>query len=351
MNAAAPSRYLSLRVRAVREETADARSLLFDIPAGLAARFAYQPGQFLTLRLPVGGHIVPRCYSMSSAPGQDEGLRVTVKRVAGGCGSNWICDHLKAGDLVDVLAPAGVFTPRGLDGDFLLFAGGSGITPVYSILRAALAGGGGRILLVYANRDVASVIFRAELQGLASAHPQRLQVVHWLDALQGVPSAAQLAALARGWSAAQAFVCGPAPFMAACEAALAQLPMAPERIRVERYASLPDEAAPGAVAGPAGRADPGPGQACAVQARYRGQWLHFDCAAGESVLEAALRANIELPHSCMAGMCASCMCQVESGAVHLRANDALDQRDLDRGWTLSCQALPASPTLTLKFAE
>lgn len=343
------SRYLQVRVRAVCQETADASSLVLDVPPAAQARFAYSPGQFLTLRLPIGDGHVPRCYSMSSAPGLDAGLRVTVKRVAGGRGSNWICDHLKAGDMLEVLPPAGVFTPRSLDGDFLLFAGGSGITPVYSILRSVLAAGGsGRILLVYANRDVQSVIFRAELQALAAAHPERLQVLHWLDVLQGVPAVAQLAQLARGWNAAQAFICGPAPFMSACEAALALLDMAPAQIRVERFVSLPDEvqtaAAPGAAVA-------GPGQACAVEVRYQGQLLRFDCAANESVLEAAQRARIELPHSCMAGMCASCMCQVESGSVHLRANDALDQRDLSRGWTLTCQALPTSPTLTLKFAE
>lgn len=344
----AAARYLPLRVRSVCDETPDARSLVFDIPDALRARFAYRPGQFLTLRLPLGDRVVPRCYSMSSAPGQDDGLRVTIKRVAGGRGSNWICDHVRPGDLVEAMAPAGAFTPGGLDGDFLLCAGGSGITPVFSILRAALAAGGaGRILLLYANRDAASVIFGAELRSLASAHPDRLQVVHWLDVLQGVPSVAQLAALARGWSQAQAFICGPAPFMDACQAALAGLPMAPERVRVERFVSLPDE---GGGVPPADVAD-GPGRACAVEARYRGRLLRFDCAANESVLEAALRARIELPHACMAGMCASCMCQVESGAVHLRANDALDQRDLDRGWTLSCQALPTTPTLTITFAE
>src|SRR5207253_10440476 len=140
-----------------------------------------------TLRLPLQGRHVPRCYSMSSSPAVDDALRVTIKRVNGGRGSNWICDQVKAGDTLQVMPPSGVFTPRTLEGDFLLFAGGSGVTPVFSILRSALAKGSGRICLIYANRDERSVIFRDELNALAGAHPTRLQVIHWLDSVQGVP--------------------------------------------------------------------------------------------------------------------------------------------------------------------
>ena len=234
-------RHHALRVRAVVNETHDAKSLVFDVPPELAALFRYKPGQFLTLRLPVQGRHVPRCYSLSSAPAVDDSLRVTVKRVADGRGSNWICDHVQAGDLVEVLAPSGVFTPRSLDGDFLLLAGGSGITPVLSILRSALLEGSGRITLLYANRDERSVIFRDELKHLAAAYPTRLQVMHWLDSVQGVPSVAQLAELAKPFRHGQAFICGPGPYMDAAMAALQAIEMMPEQIHVERFASLPDE--------------------------------------------------------------------------------------------------------------
>ena len=157
------SRYHALRVRAVVDETHDTKSLVFEVPPALADAFAYQPGQFLTLRLGIDGRHVPRCYSMSSAPGVDDAPRVTVKRVKDGRGSNWVCDHVKAGDTVEVMAPSGMFHPRTLDGDFLLLAGGSGITPVFAILRSVLAKGHGRITLLYANRDEKSVIFKSEL--------------------------------------------------------------------------------------------------------------------------------------------------------------------------------------------
>ena len=234
-------RHHALRVRAVIDETHDAKSLVFEVTPGLASVFDYRPGQFVTLRLPVQGRHVPRCYSMSSAPALDDGLRVTVKRVTDGRGSNWICDRIKVGDSIEVLPPSGVFTPHSLAGDFLLLAGGSGITPVFSILRSALMRGSGRIALLYANRDERSVIFRDELKVLAAAHPTRLQVIHWLDSVQGVPSVAQLAELARPFRQGQAFICGPGPYMDAAVAALQAIEMAPEQIHVERFASLPDE--------------------------------------------------------------------------------------------------------------
>lgn len=345
-----PSRYHPLKVRAVVDETHDTRSLVFDVPPDQASTYRYKPGQFLTLRLNIEGRHVPRCYSMASCPGLDDGLRVTVKRVTGGLGSNWICDHVRAGDTLEVMPPAGVFTPASLAGDFLLFAGGSGITPVFSILRAALAQGSGRIALIYANRDERSVIFREELNALAGAHPDRLQVIHWLDSVQGVPSVAQLAGLARPFRSGQAFICGPGPFMDACVAALAGIEMDAERVHVERFASLPDEETT-AAAQAAASAEPAAVESAQVFIDFAGETHAIGCGGHEAVLDAALRQGLELPYSCQAGMCSSCMCQVTEGSVHMRVNEALDKKDLERGWVLSCQAVPTSPVVKLKFAS
>lgn len=340
------NRYHRLTVQAVTDETPDARSITLAVPEGLADSFRYGPGQFLTLRLAVGGRHLPRCYSMSSTPGLDDALRVTVKRVAGGRGSNWLCSHLRPGDSLEVMAPAGLFTPAGLEGDFVLAAGGSGITPVFSILRAVLARGSGRIRLLYANRDERSVIFRDALQALAAEHPSRLQVIHWLDSVQGTPSVEQLAAFGHGFEAAQAFICGPGPFMDAMATALAGAGLDRERIHVERFVSLPDEeAAPPAVAADA----PPPVEVAEVSLLLDGSEHHFSCGGSETLLDAAERHGIAVPHSCRVGMCASCMCQVEEGEVVLRHNDALDARDLARRWTLSCQATPATARLRVKF--
>jgi 3-ketosteroid 9alpha-monooxygenase subunit B len=327
-------RYHALKVRAVTEETHDAKSVVFDMPPELAETFKYRPGQFLTLRLPVLGRHLPRCYS--------------IKRVTGGRGSNWVCDHVRAGDTLQVMTPAGVFTPASLQDDFLLCAGGSGITPVFSILRSALAHGQGRICLLYANRDERSVIFRDELNTLAAAHPARLQVIHWLDSVQGVPSVAQLAELARPWAQEQAFICGPGPFMDAMVAALALAGMDGERVHVERFVSLPDEEDVAAI----NAAAPPPAasvEQATVEIELDGEVHTLTVAGTETLLDAALKAGINAPHSCQAGMCASCMCQVVEGEVHLRHNEVLDAKDLAKRWTLSCQALPTSGRVRVRF--
>ncbi|MEO7159875.1 MAG: ferredoxin--NADP reductase, partial [Polaromonas sp.] len=318
-----------------------------------AETFRYQPGQFLTLRLGIDGRHVPRCYSMSSAPGVDDAPRVTVKRVKDGRGSNWVCDHVKAGDTIELMPPSGVFHPRMLDGDFLLLAGGSGITPVFAILRSVLAKGHGRITLLYANRDEQSVIFKNELKALAEVYPARLSVIHWLDSVQGVPSVAQLAELARHHRSAQAFICGPGLYMDAAVAALQAIEMPSERIHVERFVSLPDEETLAAANAIAQAAPPLPDAVdeAIVEVLLNGETHTLHCSGNETLLEAALKAGLNAPYSCQAGMCASCMCQVVEGSVHLRHNDVLDKKDLAKAWTLACQAVPTSERLRIKFPE
>src|SRR3954468_20741047 len=210
-----------LRVVEVVEEPADARSVSFAVPDGAAAEFDYKPGQFLTLAVPSDRTgVAARCYSLSSSPHDGGPLTVTVKRTVDGYASNWVCDNLQVGSSIRSLPPSGIFTPANLDADLLLFAGGSGITPVMSITRTALAHGSGRIVLFYANRDERSVIFGAELAALASEHPHRLVVVHWLESVQGLPSQEQMRTFSEPFTTYDAFVCGPAPFMKLTIAAL-----------------------------------------------------------------------------------------------------------------------------------
>ena len=337
--------YLALRVARVIEETADARSLIFDVPEHLAERFRYQPGQFLTLRIPFGDDWLPRCYSLSSTPLVDEPLRVTIKRVRDGRASNWLCGELQEGQSLQVMAPAGVFVPRHFDGDLLLFGGGSGVTPVLSILRSALLAGHGRILLIYANRDEGSVIFRDELRFLASAHPGRLQVIHWLDSVQGIPGVEQLAELARPFAEAEAFICGPGPFMDAAVSALKSLGMPGARVHVERFVSLPGE---GEIPD---RHSSEAAVAAQLHVRLDGEDYAVPCDSGETVLAAMERAGLNPPSACRVGGCASCMCTLQDGAVELLHNDALDAGELAEGWILACQAVPTSAALRIRFPE
>lgn len=352
------ARFHRLRVAEVIAESADARSFVFELPEALREAFAYRPGQFLTLRLPYGEASLQRCYSLSSAPGVDAAPKITVKRVRDGRASNWLCDAVQRGDELDVMAPAGVFSPRSLDDDLLFFAGGSGITPVLSIVKAALIGGRGMLTLIYANRDEASVIFGAQLRELAQRHPGRLRVIHWLDSVQGVPQQRHLEELARPWSRQESFICGPALFMESALAAMLALGLPRSKVHVERFASLPDlparaEAkalASRGVAAPPGSVAPA-AVAAEVEAVLDGCATRFACEPGELLIDAMQRAGVEPPNSCRSGLCGACMCRVESGSVTLTTNGVLDEEELAEGWTLACSATPASAMLRVVFPD
>lgn len=336
-----------LRVADIVAETDDACSLVFDVAAEHADRFAYRPGQFLTLRIPsdrTGS--VARCYSLSSSPHTGERLSVTVKRTAGGYGSNWICDRLRRGTELDCLPPAGVFTPRSLDEDLLLFAAGSGITPVVSIVKSALAAGTGRVTLVYANRDERSVIFAGTLNRLATAHPERLVVVHWLESVQGLPTAGALAALGRPYRGREAFVCGPKPFMTAVREALSGLGVPKSRVHLERFQSLGANPFERAVTA---EVDPGGRESCAVSVSLDGVTHRLDWPAGTKLLDLLLDNDLDAPYSCREGACSACACRLVSGEVKMLDNDVLEDEDIEEGIILACQAIAVTDAVEVSY--
>lgn len=240
-----------LRVGEVERETADAVSFGLDVPAHLADTFAYRAGQFCNVRVEIGGRAHVRCYSMSSAPETDPVLRLTVKRVPDGLVSNWIHDHLDAGHLLEVGAPTGFFQLRPEDGDcdLVAYAAGSGITPVFSLLKSALATTRRRVRLLYANRDAAGTIFRAALDDLVSRHGGRLEVVHHLDIERGFVDAVAARGFA-GDPGSAYYLCGPSPFMHVVEEGLRAAGVEPGRVHVERFTP----------AGPAGGPPVDPGR-------------------------------------------------------------------------------------------
>jgi 3-ketosteroid 9alpha-monooxygenase subunit B len=333
---------LRLTVREVVQETGDAHSLVFDTPEGLT----YKPGQFLTLRLPHADGIVARCYSVSSAPGVDEHLKVTVKRVVDGRGSNWVCDNVVAGTELDVLAPSGTFTPNSFDADLLLLAGGSGITPVMSIIKATLAHGGGRMFLVYANRDESSVIFHAELRQLVKEHPERLVVLHWLESVQGLPSAEPLSSLVAPWVRGESFICGPAPFMDCAADVLKSLGVSRDRIHIERYTSLQGDPwlEPEA-------AIPVEGEPTAeLHVELDGETHQFDWPESSKLLDLLLDKGLKAPYSCREGACSACSVMLVEGEVRMDNNSVLEQEDLDEGWRLACQSHPVSDVVKVTYS-
>jgi 3-ketosteroid 9alpha-monooxygenase subunit B len=329
-----------LRVREVVQETPDACSVVFDSPG-----FDYRPGQFLTLRIPSDRcGSVARCYSLSSSPHTDDVLQVTVKRTADGYGSNWICDSVTAGDELESLAPAGIFTPSSLDEDLLLFAAGSGITPVMSIVKSALASGTGRVVLVYANRDDRSVIFARELAALAARHPARLVVHHWLESVQGLPTAAALTELARPYTAYEAFICGPAPYMTAVRSALSTLDVPRTRVHLERFKSLGANPFEQAAPAPAGSS-----RTASVKVTLDGTEHRFDWPAETKLLDLLLDRGLDAPYSCREGACSACACRLVSGEVKMLNNDVLEEEDLADGIRLACQSLPVTDEVEISY--
>lgn len=338
--------YHSILIKDVVAETADAVSLVLAVPPELEDAFAYRPGQFLTVRVPhAGGGSVARCYSLSSTPGLDEHLKITVKRVVDGHASNWICDTLQPGATLDVLPPAGLFTPSTLDGDLLLLAGGSGITPVMSILKAALTAGTGHLALVYANRDGDSVIFRDELQRLETRHPDRLRVVHWFDAAQGPPTATGLDPLMCLYSDRDVYICGPEAFLTVAKAALATLSVPGKRIHVERFSSLLENpfepVAPVEAAG---------GTDHTAQVTIDGQTHTLPWPAKKRLLDVIIDAGLNPPYSCRQGICGACACRILDGEVELVNNEVLEEEDFADGYTLACQALPVTESVTVTYS-
>ncbi|MFH8836708.1 2Fe-2S iron-sulfur cluster-binding protein [Streptomyces sp. NPDC017868] len=341
------SRTHRLRVVEVIAETADAHSLVLQAPPESADRFAYRPGQFLTLKLPgADGSPAARCYSLASSPHTGEPLKITVKRVAGGHGSNWVCDRLAAGDELEVLPPAGTFTPDSLDGDLLLVAGGSGITPVLSIAKSVLVGGRGRVVLLYANRDESSVIFRDELRELTEDHPDRLLVIHWLESLQGLPVVEPLAAALAPYADREAFVCGPQPLMDAVEQALRTLGASGDRIHRERFFSLGADVfdAPAVPVDAAGEGG------ATAEVELDGETRTVAWPSTAPLLDVLLAAGVDAPYSCREGACSACTCRVVAGEVKMLRNEVLDDQDIAEGYVLACQALPLGDRIEITYS-
>ncbi|MFE7358967.1 2Fe-2S iron-sulfur cluster-binding protein [Streptomyces sp. NPDC057543] len=341
------SRTHRLLVTEVIAETTDALSLVLRVPAESADRFAYRPGQFLTLKLPGSdGRPTARCYSLASSPHTGEPMKITVKRVVGGYGSNWVCDRVTAGDELEVLPPAGTFTPDSLDADLLLVAGGSGITPVLSLAKSALARGRGRLVLLYANRDELSVIFRGELRRLTSDHADRFVLIHWLESLQGLPTTDRLTAVLAPYADRETYVCGPGPMMDAVEQSLRALGTPGDRIHRERFFSLgADVFDVPVVAQDAPAEDAG-----TALVELDGETHTLTWPAGTPLLDVLLAAGADAPYSCREGACSACTCRVVSGEVKMLRNEVLDDQDLADGYVLACQAVPLTGRVEIAYS-
>jgi len=336
--------YHQLRIARIVQETPDARSFVLEVPADLADKFRYRAGQFLTFRVPHEAGAFNRCYSLSSAPEIDgHRLKVTVKRVPGGKGSNWFNDALAEGNTLHVLPPAGRFVLKDGGAPLLLFGGGSGITPMMSLIKSALRSGSRKMRLFYANRDKPSIIFDKELLELLAGSSGRLDVIHHLDAEQGLTKPEEILAALKGFEQAEAYLCGPGPFMTLVERTLVDAGMPRDKVLIERFEASGNDAVP--VEAP----DEGDVIPSEITIHFENKVHKVPYKKGQSILEAARAAGLNPLSSCEEGFCASCAAKRIKGKIVLAKNDIYTEDDLANNWILTCQGHCFGPEVEITY--
>ena len=351
-------RFHTLRIAQVRRETSDAISLRFDVPAALRSDYAFVQGQHLTLRTTLDGHEVRRTYSICA--GVDDGeLRVAIKKVPGGLFSTWAHGSLRAGDSIDVLTPDGRFhTPLRAEQTrhYAGFAAGSGITPMLSLIRTTLAREPrSRFTLLYGNRRSSDLLFQEALEDVKDRHLSRFTLYNLfsrehqdIELFNGRLDGAKVKAFADNLlpvdTIDEAFVCGPGGMLDEVEAALRACGMDPAHIHLERFG------VPGIA--PSHAVQPEDAPQASITVMVDGMRRTIDFREGDaSVLDAALRAGLDLPYSCKGGMCCTCRAKLLEGKARMDKNYSLERSEVEAGYVLTCQAHPLTPTLVVSYDE
>jgi ring-1,2-phenylacetyl-CoA epoxidase subunit PaaE len=351
-------RFHRLAVSDLRRESSDAVSLTFAIPRDLADDYNFAPGQYLTLRTTMDGEEVRRSYSICSGPDDGE-LRIAVKKVDGGAFSNWAADELKAGDQLDVMTPTGRFGVAHAPDQarvYVGFAAGSGITPILSIVKGVLAREpNSRFFLFYGNRSTGGMLFREALEELKDRFMQRLSVFHVISGeeqdipilhgrLDGDKVRVLLRSLVPASSVDHVFICGPAGMSEDIEATCRDIGIAEHRIHVERFVSeFGGRPRPKAVVQVT---SPPKAMASLI---IDGKRRDVPVAEDESILDAALRAGMDLPFACKGGMCSTCRAKLVEGDARMEVNYSLEPWELNAGFILTCQARPLSDKVVVDY--
>lgn len=371
------SKYHLLKVKEILRETPDAITIVFDKPND---EMSYEPGQFLTLIIPIEGKEIRRSYSLCTSPFIDPYPAVTVKRVASGKVSNYLNDTLKLGDTIQVMEPMGVFTiPMDAQNQrhVVMFGGGSGITPLMSLIKSLLhTEPKSRVSLIYANRHEQSIIFKDQLDILQQQYPERLHIMHVLEEASGtlacvgglitterVPDL--LSQLPFHENVTDYFLCGPQGMMDNVMAALRKLNIPPHQIHKESFVtseasrSTKTEASAELATEAAWDTSSLPGayrtfhepvkETHEVTIMYDGETYKFAVDPQSTILQTALALDIDLPYSCQSGMCTACMGKCTSGRVKLDDEDSLTEDDLKEGYVLTCVGHPLTSDVVIKI--
>lgn len=346
--------FRELRVAEVERLTDDSVAVTFDVPTDLAAAYEFLPGQSLTLRRVIDGREERRSYSICAPAGAKP--RVGVREVPDGLFSTWLTGEVRAGDAIEVLPPAGRFTPdTAIAGHHVLIAAGSGITPVLSIAASVLANPDSQVTLLYGNRRTDTVMFAEELADLKDAYNTRLDLVHVLSRepreaelftgrLDGEKLRILLPALIDVGSVDHWWLCGPFGMVTDAQAVLEELGVPDDRVHQELF--YVDDVPPP----PVHHQDSGiEGPSSEVLIVLDGRSTPITMARDVSVLDGAQRVRPDLPFACKGGVCGTCRAMVVSGEVDLRRNYALDKSELDEGFVLTCQSFPVSDSVTIDY--
>ncbi len=354
-------KFHQLKVLEVQKETENATSIAFDVPYNLYETFNYKPGQYLTLKFIINGEDVRRSYSLCSSPALEEPLRIGVKRVKNGLVSNYINDHLKIGDMVEVMTPEGRFfadVKKENYKSYYLFAAGSGITPILSILKTVLlTEERSYVYMMYGNKNQDTIMFTKELEQLKSEYPDRFIFVqtlsrpksNWSDLwstskkqfrkgridtesvewfINEFPPYAQNT---------EYYICGPGTMIENTKSALKNIDVPSERIYVESFGTNTSEDSVESI------------DNATLLAQLNGELIKVSIPKDKTILRTLIDAGKKPPYSCEGGVCSTCICKLKKGKIHMKNNLALSENEVKEGYILSCQSIPLTTHIEIEY--
>ncbi len=361
-----PAGFYSIPVSKVTRETQDAVSITFDVPGLMAPQYQYKAGQYLTFSIVINGEEVRRSYSMCSSPITGESITITVKEVEGGKMSTYLNRNVKEGDVLDIMPPMGKFIlepNEAASNHYFLFGGGSGITPLFSIIKTALKSEpNSKCYLVYANRDEDSIIFKDEIDALEAAH-DNLKVIYTLDNPKGAwmghrgfltkETVSEIARqeLGLNYPVAQYYTCGPSPMMDVVVEGLKTIGVRDENIHTEYFTAVTKKEDKQE---PAGESDGALNYSDEVIERkikveVFGEQKEITVKPEQTILIAAQDAGLDPPYSCCVGVCTTCRARLRSGKANMEEREGLSDAEINEGYILTCQAHPLSDDVDLVF--
>lgn len=359
--------FFELDVQDVIRETNDAVTLVLQADKNIASQFQFQPGQYVTLRIPIEGKVYRRAYSLSTSP-LDKQLSITVKEIQGGSVSPYLCNHITKGTKLEALPPMGDFTYHAATEkgkSYYMFAGGSGITPIFSNLKTILQTEPQSLVhVLFGNKNEESIIFRDELAKLAEQYPKQLHIQYaleevekknWFSSLLVEEDAKVAIEIQEGRADAsmtnlfldrhrpqhrqvEYFICGPSQMMENIEKVLLNRGINPENIRLERFTDENQQI----IAKDAKIVS-------TLTAHLKGETITVSMREGETILAALIEKGMDPPYSCRTGSCATCIGKCTSGRVKMNANATLEDEDVAKGLVLTCQAVPLTEAVEIYY--